>query len=329
MSAYLRTTANTVFETLPGFTREGIPMSWDAPLRATGYIIYRQNSGHGDITWTPTDETVYTTATDITSTTGAFSDSKIVYAGNDTSTKDTLELEDDKTYQYKIFSHNFNRYYEAGPQRLSRTYPYMTIAGGSSSHCSTRFGKLRCWGNNNSQGVLGYNNDSADNIGDDEFPFSRGDVNIGEDVLAASIGVPNDNANGWACVLTVEGKVRCWGYGDNGRLGNNATTNILPSSFPPADVALPVSIIQITTGKSHACALLNTGAVRCWGGGYAGKTGYDATVDIADGTGTNIEDIGDVNVGTTVSFLEAGPFNTCVVTTSHKARCWGLTTMVR
>ena len=103
MSAYLRTTANTVFETLPGFTREGIPMSWDSRTNATGYIIYRQNSGHGDITWAPTDETVYTTATDITSTTGAYSDSKIVYVGNDTSAKDTLELEDDKTYQYKIF----------------------------------------------------------------------------------------------------------------------------------------------------------------------------------------------------------------------------------
>ena len=54
-----------------------------------------------------------------------------------------------------------------------------------------------------------------------------------------------------------------------------------------------------------------------------GRTGYDATADIADGTGTNIEDIGDVNVGATVSFLEAGETDTCVVTTSHKARCWG------
>ena len=95
---------------------------------ATGYIVYRQKVGNGDITWTPTDETTYTTTTDITSTTGAFSDSKIVYVGNDTPAKDTLELEDNKTYQYKIFAHNFNRYYEAGPQRLSRTYPYESIS---------------------------------------------------------------------------------------------------------------------------------------------------------------------------------------------------------
>ena len=57
--------------------------------------------------------------------------------------------------------------------------------------------------------------------------------------------------------------------------------------------------------------------------GFSGRTGYDATDDIADGNGTNIEDIGDVNVGAKVSFLEAGENNTCVVTTSHKARCWG------
>ena len=116
--------------------------------------------------------------------------------------------------------------------------------------------------------------------------------------------------------------------GNYGRLGNNANSDILPSSFPPPDVALPVNIIQITTGASHACVLLNTGAVRCWGGAFDGRTGYDATVNIADGTGTNIEDIGDVNVGATVSFLEAGESGTCVVTTSHKARCWGKTPMV-
>ena len=89
----------------------------------------------------------------------------------------------------------------------------MTIAGGVLSHCSTKFGKLRCWGKNNSQGGLGYNTDSADNIGDDEFPFERGDVNVGKDVLAASIGVNYVTTSGWTCALTVEGKARCWGYG--------------------------------------------------------------------------------------------------------------------
>ena len=52
VSAYLRTTTNTVFQPLPAFTKEGIPMSWDSRANATGYIIYRQEVGNGDIAWT-------------------------------------------------------------------------------------------------------------------------------------------------------------------------------------------------------------------------------------------------------------------------------------
>ena len=57
VAAYLATTANTVFEPSPGFTREGIPMSWDPRANATGYLVYRQEVGSGDIAWTPTDGT--------------------------------------------------------------------------------------------------------------------------------------------------------------------------------------------------------------------------------------------------------------------------------
>ena len=114
--AAIATTANTVFQPSPGFTREGIPMTWDPRANATGYIVYRQKVGNGDITWAPTDGTTYTTASNVSVESG-IADSKIVYAGNATSTKDTIELEDNKTYQYKIFAHNANHYYETGPAK--------------------------------------------------------------------------------------------------------------------------------------------------------------------------------------------------------------------
>ena len=83
-------------------------MSWDSATNATGYIIYRQNTGNGDIIWTPTNGVTYTTSSNITSDSGAYSDSKIIYVGNALSAIDTIELEDNKTYQYKIFAHNVN-----------------------------------------------------------------------------------------------------------------------------------------------------------------------------------------------------------------------------
>ena len=53
-------------------------MSWDASSDATGYIIYRQKSGDGDIAWIPTGGVAYTTTSDVTGG-GGTSSAKIIY----------------------------------------------------------------------------------------------------------------------------------------------------------------------------------------------------------------------------------------------------------
>lgn len=52
----------------------------------------------------------------------------------------------------------------------------------------------------------------------------------------------------------------------------------------------------IATGAFHTCALLTTGAVRCWGFESFGQLGHDATADIGDGVGDSITVAGDVPV---------------------------------
>ena len=251
--AFADPTNAATFEPLPAFTAEGIDMSWTAGSNTTGYLLYRQDSGNGDITWAPSNGTTYTE--------GAAGIGRILYVGTDLSYTDSYLLEDNKTYMYKLFAYNSNSYveYDSGVQRLSRTYPYMSITSAGSHNCATRFGRLRCWGAN-TNGVLGYSDTTTDHIGDDEQPYTAGDVNIGKNVLMSTIGeFSGDVASSHACALTEEGKIRCWGDGNSGRLGNNDTSDILPSSFPPPNLAFSDTFIHMGTSNRANCAVNNKG----------------------------------------------------------------------
>jgi alpha-tubulin suppressor-like RCC1 family protein len=61
-----------------------------------------------------------------------------------------------------------------------------------------------------------------------------------------------------------------------GQLGNGTTT----SSDLPVLVSNLSDAVEISTGLSHACALLADGTVKCWGNGGYGQVG-DGTRHIA------------------------------------------------
>ena len=110
-------------------------MTWTAGSNTVGYVVYRQDTGFGDITWAPTEGTDYTTSSNISADSGYNVSSKIIYVGSDTSFNDNLALDDNKTYMYKIFSYNSKpaKEYSSGVQRLSRTYPDRMMSSTSGS----------------------------------------------------------------------------------------------------------------------------------------------------------------------------------------------------
>jgi hypothetical protein len=72
------------------------------------------------------------------------------------------------------------------------------------------------------------------------------------------------------------GSVRCWGANHLGQLGDGTTTTRLT----PIDVPVfldPMTVVDISAGESHSCALASDGAVRCWGSNYAGELGNGTT----------------------------------------------------
>jgi len=63
------------------------------------------------------------------------------------------------------------------------------------------------------------------------------------------------------------GSVQCWGFDDNGELGNGTTTtgtdcNCIPT---PVQVSSITSATAVAPGSSHTCAIRYGGSVQCWG----------------------------------------------------------------
>lgn len=132
-------------------------------------------------------------------------------------------------------------------------------------------------------------------------------------------------ALGWqhACALISDGTVRCWGLSENGELGTGRTATIgddEPAALGAA-VALGGTAVAISAGDNHTCALLDTGAVRCWGKNDKGQLGYGNTLSVGDDE--TPASVGDVPLSKKVKAVAAGSDHTCVLLTENGIRCWG------
>jgi hypothetical protein len=167
---------------------------------------------------------------------------------------------------------------------------------------------VRCWGRNN-KGQLGYGNTT--NVGDIKQPWEAGDVSVGGPVKDIALGSEH------TCALLVNGKVRCWGNGSYGELGNGSSDAIGDDELPSAaGYAINGNAVQIAAGDAHTCALLDTGNVRCWGFGAYGQLGF--------GNGSIVySPTTDVNTGGRVLQVAAGALHTCVLLSTGDVKCWG------
>ena len=189
------------------------------------------------------------------------------------------------------------------------------VAAGVFHTCALHLnGTVRCWGNG-SAGQLGYGN--TNDIGDDEPASAAGTVNVGGFV------VDIDTGDHFTCALLSTGGVRCWGFSGNGQLGYGNAEWVGDNETPASvgDIQLGGLATAISAGDDHACALLDTGDVRCWGDGSSGRLGYGNENDIGDDE--HPSSAGNVDIGGVAMAISAGSNRTCALLQTGAVRCWG------
>ena len=122
---------------------------------------------------------------------------------------------------------------------------------------------------------------------------------------------PIDAGDNFTC-RTANGGVKCWGANASGQVGNNTTSSAVKR---PESVRNLSDVAQVSTGGSHACALLDAGTVKCWGENANGQLGNNSTTDAK--TPVVVSGLADVQ------YIEAGTDHTCALLESGAVKCWG------
>jgi alpha-tubulin suppressor-like RCC1 family protein len=128
-------------------------------------------------------------------------------------------------------------------------------------------------------------------------------------VTSISAGVYN------SCASTDAGAAYCWGRDLIGAVGDGVTSTV-PRTLPTQVVGLTAGIASVSAGDDVACALSDTGALRCWGRNTIGQLGDGTTTD----SPTPVQVSG---LGSGVTEADVGGGHTCAVTGGGAAVCWG------
>lgn len=175
-----------------------------------------------------------------------------------------------------------------------------SISANAQRTCAiTSLAGLKCWGTN-VNGELG--------------DGSSSNRNSPVDVVGLTSGVSTvSSGESHTCAITTAGGALCWGKNSDGQLGDGTTST---RNAPTQVSGLTSGVSAIAAGRFHTCAVLSTGALKCWG--------YNSSGQLGDGTTSTRNTPVDIpGLSSGVSQVTVGESHTCVLTTSGAVKCWG------
>ena len=119
---------------------------------------------------------------------------------------------------------------------------------------------------------------------------------------------------GHTCVRRARGGVECWGWNNQGQLGDGTMTD----RTRPTAVSAVTDAVELSAGERHTCARRTSGSVACWGWNAQGQLGDGTMTDRP--TATPVLGIADAVE------LTARTYNTCARRASGAVMCWGRNT---
>ena len=185
---------------------------------------------------------------------------------------------------------------------------------------------MKCWGRN-VWGQLGktQTGNTGDGAGEMGDFLPAIDVGTQDAVTAVATGAAH------TCAILDTGAVKCWGDNASGKLGLGDTIDRgdmagqMGAVLPAVDLGTGRTATAIAAGGNHTCAILDTGAVKCWGENGSGQLGQGNTADRGDGPGEMGDNLAPIDLGTgrTATAIAAGAGHTCAVLDDGDIKCWG------
>ena len=180
---------------------------------------------------------------------------------------------------------------------------------------------VKCWGRNN-KGQLGY----GDRINRGGLSTDMGNnltlINFGNNFIPKQLTLGQRHA----CAISTLNDVKCWGHGNNGKLGIGNQSDIYsPQYLPSINLGTNFTAKKVIAYKSNTCVLSIDNELKCFGnGGITAQSSFQDTGDKPDEMGDNLPIINfgdnfiikDV-VGDSISD------HACVISTNNTVKCWG------
>jgi alpha-tubulin suppressor-like RCC1 family protein len=203
----------------------------------------------------------------------------------------------------------------------------VAISAGDAHSCAILDdGTVKCWGNNGS-GRLGLGDtakrgDAAGEMGDSLPTVALG---TGRTAVVIDAGAKH------TCAILDDGTVKCWGDNGSGRLGLGDTAKRgdaageMGDSLPAVALGTGRTVVAISVGDAHTCAILDDGTVKCWGDNGSGRLGLGDTAKRGDAAGEMGDNLPAVALGTgrTAVAIDAGAKHTCAILDDGTVKCWG------